>query len=74
MTYIKWREYILFDGRATYDVDRASVLEALGQHPSLEAALKSARQTWHGVDSVLVSYRVEGDQLVDEQIHYAAQP
>jgi hypothetical protein len=56
--------YIAYDGRAMYDTNPASILEAIG-----EDFTKADFDTWYGHDAVLVEYDVEdGDTLTNENL------
>lgn len=59
--------YLLFDGRANYDIDRASILETIGEM-SLKRACAEVARDWEDTDAVLVEYDVTGDELIDERI------
>lgn len=63
------RVYLVYDSRASYDINRASVLEALGSYRSVSAAMEVAQKLWSGQGAVLVSYQNDGANLTDEQIH-----
>ena len=62
--------YIVYDGRAIYDVDEAQVLECLDIQGSDEQAMELARASWADTDSVLVAYDLveEGDSLINERV------
>jgi hypothetical protein len=52
------RQYVLYDGRARYDVDKAQVLTI---SDSKEEAMKDAE---HYGDCVCLSYPIQGDRMV----------
>ena len=62
--------YIVYDGRAVYDVDDAQIMECLDVRPSDEQAMRVARTLWKGYDYVLVAYDLveEGDSLTNERV------
>ena len=66
----KEKMYILYDGRAMYDVDEASVMEAIGGREDVKRALRF----WKGHDAVLVEYDIDNSHtetlgnLVNERV------
>lgn len=59
------KAYILYDGRAEYDTDRASVLEFVGHS---RRDIKTALNFWRGYDGVLVEYDSDGSNLTNEKV------
>lgn len=55
--------YIVFDGRANFDMDEASVLEYLGEMKPEEAYLRFIER-WMDADAVLVEYDIEYGEAV----------
>lgn len=65
------RFYMLYDGRAVYDVEAACVMETIGECSSDNNAIKNANKNWKGYDCVLVSYEVDSADnttLIDEHV------
>jgi hypothetical protein len=61
------RQFIMFDGRAMFDTDGASVLEFIGPRSDLAAAI----DFWEGHDAVVVEYLEDPDKpghLIEESI------
>jgi len=54
--------YMAMDGRANYDIERASVLSCIGE-VSEKKARKEFREDWHGHDACLVRYEVTENEL-----------
>ena len=46
--------YIVFDGRANYDIDSASIMEYAGEFTTTKEALKFLGTMWNEHDAVLV--------------------
>ena len=65
------KTYMVFDGRAKDDVDRAFCLESIGK-VSLNRAIKQYKNSWGHTDAVLVSYDDDGEELVNEEIVWEA--
>ncbi len=61
------KEYMIFDSRASYDIDAACVLECIGEVPEKHAK-KVLRECWPDQGAVLVSYEVKDSKLVNEQV------
>ncbi len=64
------RLYIIYDGRARYDTDKASVLETCD---TLEEAIEDCRlfaPPSFDSDLVVYSYDDSGDYLADERLEY----
>ena len=59
------KAYVLYDGRAEYDTDRASVLEFVGH---TRKSIKDAIYFWRGHDAVLVEYDSDGGILTNEKV------
>ena len=59
------KAYILYDGRAEYDTDRASVLEFVGHS---RRDIKSAINFWRDHDAVLVEYDADDGTLRNEKV------
>lgn len=55
--------YMVFDGRAAYDIDAACVMETIGESPTREAAREYFVEDYSDMDAVLVEYDVDGDAL-----------
>jgi len=47
------KDYVVYDGRANYDVDRACVMEVF-EAKSDDAAIKYLKRDWEGHDCVLM--------------------
>jgi hypothetical protein len=62
------RSYIIYDGRALFDVSSASIMDYLGEYTSLQAAIAAARPLWSGYDAVLVSYAINAEGLQGENV------
>ena len=63
------KQYIVYDGRAKYDEDRASVLETFGEETigkkaDRQTAIDYFRNTWADHDAVLFEYEDNGVNLV----------
>ncbi|WP_065357950.1 hypothetical protein [Kluyvera georgiana] len=61
--------YMVMDGRAQFDIDRASVLECCGNK---QPSWKSLRKDWGEQGAVLVRFRLEtntnGDAATDPEV------
>ena len=57
--------YVVFDGRAEYDIDEAQIVEYMGEYPNDEEALEVALQSWEGYDHVLVGYEGTENELTN---------
>lgn len=57
--------YMVFDGRATYDIDSAMVMECLGEMTE-QQAIKEFKREWGGMDCCLFSYDADGDSLINQ--------
>jgi len=55
--------YMVFDGRAHYDIDAAQILESIGL-TSRKKAIKEFKREWGDADAVLVAYD-EGEKVLD---------
>lgn len=60
--------YILYDGRAEYDIDSASVVETIGEFDNDAKPIKLVRRDWTGYDSVLVKYDISGEFAENPEI------
>ena len=54
--------YIVFDGRAAYNEDDASVLDTIGEAKK-EDAISEFKRDWADFDAVLFEYDVDGESL-----------
>lgn len=54
--------YMAMDGRASYDIDAAMVLECIGE-VSEKRALREFKREWGDTDSCLVRYDVKGTEI-----------
>jgi len=59
--------FMVMDGRANFDIDRASVLECIGE-VSLSEAKRQIKKGWSGHDAVLVEYDCSGDTLTNPRV------
>ena len=59
--------WMIQDGRAAFDIDRSSVLEALGEVSETEAR-RVFHRDWADKDGTLVRYRIGGRTLLDPKI------
>ena len=55
------------DGRARFDSDVASILEVITAE-SVEQAKTQFRESWDGVNSVLMGYDVDDDFVIMDQL------
>ena len=59
--------FMIMDGRANFDIGRASVLECIGEAP-LEKAKRIIKKDWKGYDAVLVEYDCSGNELTNPRV------
>ncbi len=59
--------YIVYDGRANFDEDKACVLDCIGETTE-EAAIKEFEESWNGHDAVLFCYEDNGEELVNGKL------
>ena len=55
------KAYMALDGRALTDVNRAAVLEYLGEYAAEGTAIRAIKNSWGDVDAVLVSYEYDDE-------------
>ena len=51
--------FIVMDGRANYDTDKAMVLEAMGDEVNYERIWYKFKKEWKDTDAVLVCYSLQ---------------
>jgi len=54
--------YMAMDGRAKYDIGRASVMSCIGE-VSEKKARKEFKDDWSGYDACLVRYEITGNEI-----------
>lgn len=58
------RYYIVYDSRAEYDEDEASIYESIGEMPTEESAKDYFRNAWSGSDGVLFAYDCDDEDVL----------
>lgn len=59
--------YIIYDGRANFDVDSAVILFYVGDTTKAKA-VSEFRREWAGYDAVLFEYDSDGEKLTNGRI------
>jgi len=58
------KTYIVYDGRAHDDPDKATILDYMGEIPKKEA-LKEFKREWRNQDACLFEYSSKGNKLTN---------